>query len=274
MVISSDTEERTNQSQDKGAGDVTVASNLPTGAAENGDSSSSQNNESRERINYEVSETRREVTRAPGAIKRLSVAVLVNGTFAPNDQGVMSFVPVPEPELAALRDLVGSAVGYEEARGDDITIRSLPFERPQGLGTEAVAPGWMTANLDPLSLVQMAILALVALVLGLFVVRPILAAKPSGEFAALSGRSTLALDNTGVRSDAAGAALTGEIDPDDSFVNLPTLVASHDFGDIDTNDFAASSSDPVERLRGLIDQRRDETVEILRSWLDEKEEAR
>ena len=155
----------------QGRGDVTVASNLPTGAAENGDSSSSQNNESRERINYEVSETRREVTRAPGAIKRLSVAVLVNGTFAPNDQGVMTFVSVPEPELAALRDLVGSAVGYEEARGDDITIRSLPFERPQGLGTEAVAPGWMTANLDPLSLVQMAILALVALGLGLFVVR-------------------------------------------------------------------------------------------------------
>ena len=77
-----------------------------------------------------------------------------------------------------------------------------------------------------------------------------------------------------MRSDAAGAALTGEIDPDDSFVNLPTLVASHDFGDIDTNDFAASSNYPVERLRGLIDQRRDETVEILRSWLDEKEEAR
>ena len=42
---------------------------------------SSQNSETRERVNYEVSETHRELIRQPGAIKRLTVAVLVDATL-------------------------------------------------------------------------------------------------------------------------------------------------------------------------------------------------
>ena len=37
-------------------------------------------------------------------------------------------------------------------------------------------------------------------------------------------------------------------------------------------DFDMVRADPVERLRALIDDRRTETVEILRSWLDGEEE--
>ncbi|MGY9047889.1 hypothetical protein P775_05875 [Puniceibacterium antarcticum] len=272
VVISSDTEERSNQTKDSGGGNVTVASNLPTGAGQNGSDSSSQNSETRERVNYEVSETTREITRAPGAIKRLTVAVLVNGSFAPDATGALAFVPLPEAELTALRDLVASAVGFDEARGDEITIRSLAFERPEGLGSEAMAPDWLTANLDPLSLIQIGILALVALILGLFVVRPILSGR-SGAAPALGRNEALAIGN-----DNSSDFLTGEIDPDDDFGNLPALSTNNDFSDMgmgmDMGDFGSVSEDPVQRLRNLIEERRDETVEILRSWLDEPEEAK
>ena len=96
-VISTDTEERSGTSSDSG-GDVTVASNLPDGDA-GGDSSSSQNSETRERVNYEISETEREVTLAPGAIKRLSVAVLVNGTSGTDANGAPVFEPRSDEEL-------------------------------------------------------------------------------------------------------------------------------------------------------------------------------
>ncbi|WP_438990596.1 flagellar basal-body MS-ring/collar protein FliF, partial [Lentibacter sp.] len=67
VAISTDTEERSGNSTEAAGGDVTVASNLPDGAAGNGgDSNSSQNTETRERVNYEVSETLREITRAAG----------------------------------------------------------------------------------------------------------------------------------------------------------------------------------------------------------------
>ncbi|MFD1344036.1 flagellar basal-body MS-ring/collar protein FliF, partial [Litorisediminicola beolgyonensis] len=184
VVISSDSEERSEQSQDQGGGDVTVASNLPDGDAAGGDSSSSQETETRERLNFEVSETMREVTRAPGAIRRITVAVLVNGSYAPDASGTPQFVPMAETEQEALRDLVGSAVGFDAERGDVITIRSLPFDRPDGLGTPALTPSWLSQlALDPMTLLQMAILGAVALGLGLFVVRPVLA----------GGRETAAL---------------------------------------------------------------------------------
>ncbi|WP_242533784.1 flagellar basal-body MS-ring/collar protein FliF [Salipiger bermudensis] len=269
VVISTDTEEESSSSQDSGGGDVSVASNLPDGEAGGGDSSQSQSSETRERVNYEVSETMREVTRVPGAIKRLTVAVLVNGTLAAGADGAEQFVPLPEEELAALRDLVASAVGFEEARGDAITIRSMPFERPEGLGTGPVEPGWFSMPLDPMTLIQIGVLAVVALILGLFVVRPILTAPAQ---AALPGATDGALALPGGGAEPGGAALDGEID-DGDFAGLPALGGGGDFGGMGMVDFDSPvEEDPVDRLRGLIEERKSETVEILRSWLDDGED--
>ena len=271
VVISTDTEEQSSTSQDTGSGNVTVASNLPDGQAGGGDSSSSQSNETRERVNYEVSETMREVTRVPGAIKRLTVAVLVNGTYDTAADGTQLFVPLPDNELTALRDLVASAVGFEEQRGDEITIRSLPFERPEGLGTGPIEPDWFALQLDPMMLIQMAVLAVVALILGLFVVRPILTGSARAALPGAEG-GALALPS-------GGAVLDGEIDDgDEGFAPLADLGSGEGFGGgfggMGMVDFDSPVvEDPVDRLRGLIEQRKSETVEILRSWLDEKEEA-
>ena len=72
-----------------------------------------------------------------------------------------------------------------------------------------------------------------------------------------------------------GSALTGEIDPDDGFMPMNSLGGGGDFGGMGMIDFDAPTvEDPVDRLRSLIEQRKSETVEILRSWLDETEEAK
>ena len=80
VIVSTDTEERT-ASESGGAGEgVTVASNLPEGDAAAGGASESSNAETRERVNYDFSATERQVERGPGAIERLTVAVMVDGT--------------------------------------------------------------------------------------------------------------------------------------------------------------------------------------------------
>jgi flagellar M-ring protein FliF len=268
VIVSTDTEERTDKSENLGGGgDVTVASNLPDGGAGGGpDQSSTAKSETRERINYEISETTREITRQPGAIKRLTVAVLVNGSFEPAADGTQTFVPLPDTELEALRDLVASAVGFDEARGDQITLRSMPFERPDGLGTGPLEPGLFAGSLDMMRLIQMGVLAVVALILGLFVLRPIL--SRGGETVAASAG---ALPAPGLPAE--GEALEGEIEPDGGFDNLPVLADGPDFGGMGMVDFdAPAEEDPVERLRNLIEARKTETVEILRSWLEEDKE--
>ncbi|MFK7754063.1 MAG: flagellar basal-body MS-ring/collar protein FliF [Sedimentitalea sp.] len=262
VAISTDTEERSDSSSNQGGGDVTVASNLPDGDAAEGEGSSARGSETRERVNYEVSETEHEIIRAPGAIKRLTVAVLVDGLRTPNADGTIAFSERPETELAALRDLVSAAVGFQEDRGDVITLKSMDLPATEPLGTAASPSLLQSFNLDIMSLIQMAVLGVVALILGLFVVRPILAkpaALPGSELAALPGVAA-----------ADSPALTGEIDMGEGFGAPGGMMGmGSGFGQASLDDLA---DDPVDRLRSMIGDRQEETVEILRSWLEESEE--
>lgn len=272
VAISTDTEQRTNSSSDAGGGDVTVASNLPEGDAGNGgDNSSSQNNESRERVNYEVSETEREIIRAPGAIKRLTVAVLVNSETTVGEDGQTSEVPRDESELGALRELVSAAVGFDEARGDIITIKSMSLQSISPAGTAASTSIFDSINLDLMSALQMAVLAIVTLILGLFVVKPVLSRAPQALPSPATGLPSGAV---GSGEDALGSlpALSGEIDPIGG-LDIPEFSMNSDFGGLpDLPMVGGASDDPVDRLRAMIGDRQEETVEILRSWLEEKEE--
>ena len=261
VAISTDTEERNNTSSGQD-GDVTVASNLPDGDGAADGSRQAETSELRERVNYEVSETEREIVRVPGAIRRLTVAVLVNGTQVAEDDGQIRLEPRPDTELEALRDLVASAVGFDESRGDVITLKSMELPAIQLAGTEAEALWFSGLHIDLMSIIQMAVLALVTVILGLFVIRPILSNPgplPRPEPAALPGLAP---------TIAPGSALTGEIADanDEAFETLEPMTSDP------TLPATTTEADPVERLRGLISERKQETVEILKTWLEDEEE--
>lgn len=249
VAISTDVEERTNSATDSRGGDVTVASNLPDGDAAGGNgASTNENNESRTLTNYDVSEVQREVLRAPGAIRRISVAVLVNEVTTTGEDGEPQQQPRSEEELAALRDLVASAIGIDESRGDVITLKSMPFESVDLPGTEAAVEQGLPVDL--MSMVQLAVLAIVTLVLGLFVVRPILtssqAALPAPEAPDLP-------------------ALTNELETDAA--PRPIALAAPDDPDPEDN------ITPVERLRALIEERQSETIKVLQSWIEDGDQV-
>jgi flagellar M-ring protein FliF len=262
VAISTDTEERTSSSNDTRGSAVTVASNLPDGDAAGSDGASqSQDSETRERVNFEVSETTREVVRAPGAVRRLTVAVLVDGIEAVNEAGETTWSPRPAEELEALRGLVASAVGFDEERGDVITIQSLQFEQVVAEGEAATGGILSGVAFDVMSLVQLAVLAIVALVLGLFVVRPILTRTPA-QVPMLPPART---------ATSSGDVLTGEIaDGDftsDGMAIIPGFAPS--VAGIDGASAVSGSEDPVARLRRLIAEKRPETVDLLRAWIAE-----
>jgi flagellar M-ring protein FliF len=269
VAISTDTEEITSNSNEAGGGDVTVASNLPDGDAAGGDTASSQNTETRERINYEVSETERAITRSAGAIKRVTVAVLVNDAIEQSADGEQVTTPRAEAEMDDLRELVASAVGFDESRGDIITIKSMALQTLVPMGTEVSSSLFDRFELDLMSAIQMAILAIVAIVLGLFVVRPLLSRNPQNE---ASPAALLPATIESEPNDALTGEVSGELDDfpdlqlDDSFSDMPALNFANVSGD------GSASDDPVDRLRAMIGERQEETVEILRSWLEESEE--
>ncbi|SNX69906.1 flagellar M-ring protein FliF [Cereibacter ovatus] len=258
VQISSETQERTSSST-QGSPDVTVASNLPEGDAKGGDGGKSNSSETRETVNFEVSQTQRELLRQPGSVRRITVAVLVDGLKTTGPDGTVSWQARPEEELAVLRELVGSAVGLDESRGDRLTLRSLAFEAPPDAGTLAEAGLFSSlGTVDAMTLVQMAVLALVALILGLFVVRPVLTNAPPS----LPGPATpLALPGL----DDTGLALTGEIDDGTDMPNFAMMTSDP----LELED----DLDPVARLRRLIEERQAESVEILRGWMEPQREG-
>ncbi|NKW78493.1 flagellar M-ring protein FliF [Rhodobacteraceae bacterium R_SAG7] len=287
VAISTDVEERIDSSQNQ-AGEVTVASNIPDGDAGNGEGSKASTNATRERVNYEISETEKEIVRGPGAIKRLTVAVLINGVTTETAEGEAAFEPRPEEELEALRELISAAVGFDAERGDVITLKSMDLPNVEPQGTEVTSSVFDNLYFDVMSIIQMAALAIVALILGLFVVRPILAgngasvqALPSPDGLAAGGLPELP-DMSG--GDAgfmtnpdlgANIALDGEIDGGDGgFQPLGDLPGMGDglagFG----GGGGGMSDDPVDRLRSMIGERQEETVQILRGWLEENNEER
>jgi flagellar M-ring protein FliF len=265
VAISSETEERSN-SATQPSGDVTVASNLPDGDAAAGGQGRSNGTETRETVNYEVSETQREVLRTPGALRRISVAVLIDGQTVTAADGTFSQQPRDEAELEVLRELVTSAAGLNAERGDILTLKSLPFEPIVEAGSVGEA-GMFSAigPLDIMKLVQMAVLAFVVMILGLFVIRPLVASANVAR--AVAQDTTLALpEGSRVETGSASRVLTGEIEDPDT-PGFPMLAFNSDAMEDDENT-------PMARLRRLIEERQPESVEILRSWMETDEEEK
>ena len=265
VAISTESEERASTSTDSRSHGVTVASNLPDGDAAEGDGrSESRETHARERVNFEVSETQREVERQPGAIRRITAAVLIDGQTVVDDSGVAQWRPRPEAELLALRDLVASAIGFDEARGDVIAIRSLPFEEITEPGTLATSSWRDSLQADLGQLLRMALLLLAILLVALFVLRPILQAArrnadgdASAERDQMTQAGQLLLQGTtapggmdmGVVTEREGPAPNGAPAPDET-------------------------QDPIALLRARIAERQSETVELLRHWMDDRGDRR
>ena len=268
VVISTETQDKSGTSSG-GDGSVTIASNLPNGAAGGAGANQSQTSDKQERVNYEVSETSRQIIKAPGSIRKISVAVLVDQEQIIAADGSVTLQPRSDAELATLKELVASAVGFDAARGDVLTLKSLPFQpRPQtGTLVEAGLFGaglfGALGNLDLMSLIQLSVLALVTLILGLFVIRPILTSSNRGPAQLGAPYEPLALP--GGRDDMANVALNGEID------DLGMLPATADFAE-QAATLTGTDADPVARLRRLIEERQSESIEILRSWMEHDEE--
>src|SRR2546428_498632 len=119
---------------------------------------------------YEVSKVVSRTVAPVGAVKQLSVAVLIDGTYTEGEGGKRTFNARPSEEIDRLRELVKSAVGFSESRGDKIEIASVPFQSeapPAGEGAFGAVGRWAPAVLTRLLAVAFAAAML------LYVVRPV-----------------------------------------------------------------------------------------------------
>jgi flagellar M-ring protein FliF len=172
------TQTRESQTQTNGAnGQVSVSNELP-GASGAGAAAAGADigNQTEEVVNYEISKTTQtEVTEA-GAVKRLSVAVVVDGVYTDDGAGNITYAPRSADEITQIQTLVRSAVGFSADRGDSVDVVNMQFaERP-----DLAPPGTAEAGLfdftrdDIMNGAEMAVTLLIALALIFFIMRPLL----------------------------------------------------------------------------------------------------
>ena len=179
VVRSTLTKAVANSSTDPNANGAVSVSNALPGAAQNsatGGTSSTRGSTNEETTNYEISKTTETSTSDAGGIKRLSVAVVVDGSYTDDGKGNLTYQPRPQAQLDQIKALVQSAVGFDQTRGDQIQIANLQFaQKPVTAALGTSGPGLFDFTRDDLiNGAQMLVTLIIALALVFFVMRPLL----------------------------------------------------------------------------------------------------
>lgn len=203
-------EQRTVETDEDGSalagGAPGAASNVP-GAGDGasvGGGASRRSSRTSETINYEVSKTVRRSVEPSGTLKRLTVAVLLDGRSTAEG----GFQPWEEPALRDFESLAKRAVGFSDDRGDQLTIANAAFQGfdGDGEGDGGLEPSWLPAPAWQLlgqGLRGVVLLGVLAL-FGLLVVRPLLSTLAGGS---AGPRLPLRVADLEVELGGAGAAL-------------------------------------------------------------------
>lgn len=79
-------------------------------------------------VNFEVDRTIRHVRQGMGAVRRLTAAVVINHRKEIDSKSGQEVVkPLPEAEMKQINDLVREAMGFNQERGDSISVANAPF---------------------------------------------------------------------------------------------------------------------------------------------------
>jgi len=156
---------------------VSVGNELPAATAEaSAPDETEATTNTEEVINYEISRTTTTEVREAGAIKRLSVAVLVDGIYTRNQDGTYTYTERSEEELSRITALVRSAIGFDEARGDKVEVINLEFaEKPAEDSIDIPEEGALVfTKYDYFRIAELVVMAILTLLVLFVVVRPLL----------------------------------------------------------------------------------------------------
>jgi len=280
VARSTQTIEESEIERDANEKNVSVENNLP--AVGNDlfvdDAPSLEANRTEETTNFEISKTTRNVIRESGEVRRLSVAVLVDGVYRPNAEGVDEYVPRTEEELDQIATLVRSAIGYDGTRGDTLEVVNMQFAAVEVSDTPYDNSLFGFDKNKLLDAAEVLTIAIMIILVVLLVIQPmvgrLLATEGDADKDAEDGDETGLLPDgtrrpalTGPDGVSAGDgadfepnALTDGTDADGE-VNLGMLDVQSVEGQV-----KASS---VKKIEDIVENYPEETVSVIRSWMTE-----
>jgi len=246
---------------------VSVANALPGGNvnSSSGDNGKSNSGRTEETTNYEISKKVTTSSEDGGDVKRLSVAVVVDGTLT-GDGPTPAYKPRSAAEMAQITNLVKSAMGFQQVRDDQVQVSNMEFARmDSGEGTPAPKP---LLGLDAaywFKIIEAAIMCVTALLIGLFVARPLISRMFASNAAGMAqplaflGASPVA----GALPAPAAQAGAIAIDASGQQVLLPAPQPGIDLSRIEGQVRESS----VKKIGEVVNAHPEEALAIIRTWL-------
>lgn len=284
VVRSSQTTSESSTESEGGSEDVSVENNLPGASSDLlGGAPMNESNRTEEVTNYEIGKTIRSTVREVGEIKKLSVAVLVDGRYKPVEKPApaegeeakeedkdakseMAYEPRSEDEIKQITALVKSAVGFDEERGDTIEVVNMQFasvDTEEGEFTDDRMLFGFDKNklLDVAEIVTVAIMIIlvVMLVLQPMVNRLLVSEAPEID-------NSLEADLLGTRP--MNPALTGPA-PEQEFMAGGGKDAEESLINMQGVEGKVKASS-VKKVEEIVQNYPNETVAVLRSWMTQE----
>jgi flagellar M-ring protein FliF len=287
VVRSSQTREETSATNDGRDNQVSVGNEIPGGgqrqsnAADNGGARGDESRKSEEIVNYEISKTTKTEVIEGGRVNRISVAVLVDGTYGKNDKGEVTYQPRSKEDIDQIAALVRSAIGFDQKRGDQVEVVNLRFAETPAVPI-AEPTSWLSAfqftKDDIMRAIEMLVMGLLGLVVLLMVVRPlvrrILAPDERAVPALPAGGGSVGGFDAGLgagspREPSAGASAAMASDEPIGPVEVSKTSKMIDLAQVQGQVHAQS----VQKVGEIADKNPRETVSIIRQWLQESAAA-
>ncbi|RME22981.1 MAG: hypothetical protein D6806_12050, partial [Deltaproteobacteria bacterium] len=242
-------------------------SNLPGSSQAQPAARPGQQQKTSRTVNYEVSKRVLQVQRGSPTLKRVSAAVVVDGSYAKEGEGEkakMVYRPRSEAEMARLNELVKKAIGFDPSRGDQVEVTNLPFNVP----AEPAPSGWWT-EIDLNHAIQWFVVLVVAIFAFLFLVRPALHRKAGPmetEIILDGGRPATVVEleqrlqqALPAQSSEQGSATMEGQRAEEGEEQQPSL-----------KDPKHRILELQQRAREIAQRNPDRTIQLLRSWLHEE----
>ncbi|HEY0282654.1 MAG TPA: flagellar basal-body MS-ring/collar protein FliF [Rhizomicrobium sp.] len=266
VVRSTQTVEQNASDSSAAGGAVSIASALPGQQnASGGDNGKSSSGRTEETTNYEISKT---VTTSAtegkdgSTLKRLSVAVVVDGITAEGG----AYKARSAQEMKQIDMLVKSTIGYDAARGDQIQVVNMPFARVETIaGTPAPTPLLGLDGAAWFKIIEAAILSLTALLIGLFVMRPLIA-RMFAPVSFAAGPGQIASGTPAAGQLAAPAAQGAEAQAPAGHASAQIPPPRENMIDISRIEGQVRESS-VKKVGEVVQSHPEEALAIMRTWL-------
>ena len=264
------TDEKSSEGATGGNVQSSAAAKIPGGSTvDAGGDTSNTNGKQESTTNYEITKTTTTQVTEPGAVKKIAVAVAVDGVTGPAGKTGKpgAYTPRSAAEMAQIEQLVRTAVGYDQTRGDQVTVVNVKFPTAEDAeGVTAANPLMGFDKNDIMRAAEIGVMAIVAILMMLFIVRPLLKGALSG-----GGSMTMLPGATRMVTGADGQPMQISVDPvTGQQMALPApgnemLEQKIDIARIEGQVKASS----VKRVAEFVDKHPEESVSIIRTWLHE-----